>query len=243
MTMLFQSLRRIGRWAGPGLLSVCLLAAGGPGAARAGAQGVSITTFHGDNARLGWNNRETALTPDAVAGRAFGKRWERRLGGKVTGSPLYVSRLVVAGRARGVVYAATGDNSVYALDAADGRVLWARRRLAPPPRDWRGSPEMGILGTPVVDEAAGTLYACGVRPRGLRQVFQVWALDLATGATRAGWPVTLAGEDRGCRFEAGQLYQRGALSLVDGWVYAPFGGRGDVPPWHGWGVVTGMRST
>jgi hypothetical protein len=24
------------------------------------------------------------------------------------------------------------------------------------------------------------------------------------------------------------------LSLVNGWVYVPFGGRGDTPPWRGW---------
>ncbi len=205
------------------------------------AQGVSITTFHGGNARLGWNDQEVILTPAAVKSRLFGKLWERPLGGKVTGSPLYVSRLEIAGHARAVVYAATDDNSISALDAANGHPLWVRRQLAPVPRDWRGHPDMGILGTPVIDLDSRTLYACSVRVRGLRQIFQVWALDIRTGATRPGWPVTLAGMDRGCRFEAGQLYQRGALALQDGWVYAPFGGRGDAPPWHGWVMGVNTR--
>ena len=195
---------------------------------------VSITTFHGDNARLGWNDREAALTPTAVGSRAFGKLWGTPLGGKVTGSPLYLPQVTMGGRARHVVYAATDDNSVYALDALTGHILWARRQLTPPPRDWRNRAQMGILSTPVLDPGTQTLYACALRPRGLRQVFQMWALDLRTGATRPGWPVTLGGTDQGCRFEGGQVLQRGALTWIDGWVYAPFGARGDSPPWHGW---------
>jgi hypothetical protein len=35
--------------------------------------------------------------------------------------------------------------------------------------------------------------------------------------------------------------QRGALSLVNGWLVIPFGGRGDAPPWRGWVVAFNTR--
>jgi hypothetical protein len=93
---------------------------------------VHSLTFHYDNARLGWNNRETKLTPATVRAQSFGKLWDQPLDGFVNGSPLQVSGINVGGQKRDVVYAATERNSVYALDAASGKVLWSRKQLAPP---------------------------------------------------------------------------------------------------------------
>ena len=86
------------------------------------ARAVDILTFHGDQARLGWNASETRLTHASVNNREFGKLWEAVLDGQVYGSPLHLA-YTVNGRMRDVVYAATERNSVYALDAADGSVL------------------------------------------------------------------------------------------------------------------------
>lgn len=204
------------------------------------AQAVDVLTFHGGESRLGWNSAETKLTPASVKSGAFGKRWQTALDGGVRGAPLYVSDLEVAGTKHNVVYAATENNSVFALDAATGAILWSARQLAPPLSEaqwsgnWFNGSHHGILSTPVIDRSHGILYTCGVRARGLRQLFQVWGLDLTTGSVKTGWPVTLKGHSRGAAFEAGQVMQRGALSLVNGWLYIPFGGRGDTPPWRGW---------
>ncbi len=203
-------------------------------------QGVNITTFHCDEARLGWNAAETQLTPAGVQNGAFGKLWQATLDAGVPGSPLYVSGLDIAGQKLDVVYAATANNSVFALNAATGKTLWARPRLREPLDEAQftgsrfGFEKHGILSTPVLDLQSGTLYTCTIRAKGLRQQFEVWALDLRTGETRPGWPVALKGRYKGTPFVAGQVMQRGALSLVDGWVYVPFGGRGDIPPWRGW---------
>lgn len=204
-----------------------------------GQSAVSITTFHGENSRLGWNARETRLTPANVVPATFGRRWHTALDDVVHGSPLLVADLEVKGKRQDVVFAATNGNSVYALSAADGSILWESKALAPPLTDsqfgWgRGKDPHGILSTPVIDLKTGTLYVCMPRARGLRQVFQSFALDIRTGKTRPGWPVTLDGEYRGARFTPGQLMQRGALALHEGWLYIPFGGRGDIPPWRGW---------
>lgn len=201
---------------------------------------VHSLTFHYDNARLGWNNRETKLTPASVRVEKFGKLWDQPLDGFVNGSPLQVSSIAVGGQKRDVVYAATERNSVYALDAASGKVLWSRKELAPPVTamefsgEWRTNIVHGVLSTPVIDLSSGTIYVCGLTAPGLRQQFIVWALDIRTGKTRSGWPVVVRGSYGNTPFVPGQVMQRGALSLVNGWLYVPFGGRGDTPPWRGW---------
>jgi hypothetical protein len=201
---------------------------------------VHSLTFHYDNARLGWNNRETKLTPATVRAQSFGRLWDQPLDGFVNGSPLQVSGINVGGQKRDVVYAATERNSVYALDAASGKVLWSRKQLAPPIHSngvlRRVAPNIvhGVLSTPVIDLSSGTIYVCGLHAPGLRQQFVVWALDIRTGKNRPGWPVVVRGSYRNTPFVPGQVMQRGALSLVNGWVYVPFGGRGDTPPWRGW---------
>src|SRR5207248_246515 len=114
-------------------------------------------------ARLGWNAAETRLTPANIRVGSFGKLWQTPLDGGVPGSPLYVSGLILAGRKRDVVYACTDHNSVFALDAETGQVLWERKQLAVPLSDaqftgsWFGNSRHGILGTPVIDPATGTI--------------------------------------------------------------------------------------
>ncbi len=209
------------------------------GAMRSESQKVDNLTFHGDNARLGWNASEKVLTPNTVSKDTFGKLWHAPLDGDVPVSPLLVTNLKIGGAEHDVVYAATDHNSVFALDSISGKVLWERKHLFEPLTQaqftggWFG-PVHGILSTPVIDRKNGTLYVCTIRARGLRQHFDVWALDLTTGATKAGWPITLKGRYKDTPFVPGQVMQRGALIISNGWVYVPFGGRGDIPPWRGW---------
>jgi hypothetical protein len=198
---------------------------------------VDLLTFHGGNARLGWNAAETVLTPSNVAQKSFGKLWQADLDGIVAGSPLFVSGVQMGWRKRDTVYAATMSNSVHAIDAASGAVIWSATLDSPVSRleySGGGDGTVGILSTPAIDRQAGNIYVCGVHRKGFRQIHLVWALDMTSGKIRPGWPVTLAGSYKGVAHEGGQLIQRGALMLQDGWLYIPFGGRGDTPPWHGW---------
>lgn len=202
--------------------------------------GVNILTFHGDAQRLGWNRQETLLTPDNVTARAFGKLWETSLDAQVYGSPLHVSSLEIGGQTQDVVFVGTEKNSVYALDAASGKILWGPKTLAPHLNETQYNdcnnvrPAHGITGTPVIDLTTKTIYVCGVTQPGIRQVYQLWALDITNGDVRPGWPVTLKGSYKGCAFDAGQLTQRGGLNLVNGWVYITFSSRCDIGEWHGW---------
>jgi outer membrane protein assembly factor BamB len=217
------------------------------GARASSAQPVDVTTYHYDNARLGGNVRESQLTPAAVSGGRFGKLWDNPLDGYVHGSPLLVTAVPIAGTRHDVVYAVTDANRAYALDAANGRVLWKSAPLAPPLTagqfngSWNSSERHGVLSTPVIDRERETLYTCAPRAQGLRQFYEVHALDLRTGKPRPGWPIALSGRYKGAVFTPGQIMQRGALTLSRGRLYIPFGGRGDIPPWRGWVLALDTR--
>ena len=92
---------------------------------------------------------------------------------------------------------------------------------------------VGITSTPVVDTAAGRVYAVGmVRPA----QHMLWDLDLATGQLVGSTPADAPGA------EPAVHNQRGALTLANGRVYVPFGGRyGDCGDYHG-RVVSRWRS-
>jgi len=77
----------------------------------------------------------------------------------------------------------------------------------------------GVTGTPVIDPAAGTLYAVDALGR-------LHALALATGAERSGWPVQLYDDP-----EHSLVW--GALAFVDGRVYAATGSYCDFKPFEG----------
>jgi outer membrane protein assembly factor BamB len=209
------------------------------------ARKIDVTTFHYDLARTGWNAKERVLTPRSVEKTRFGRWWHTPLDGQVYAAPLVVTGVSVNGRPRDVVIAPTENNTVFALDADTGAVLW-KQHLATPLTDDEYNdcinitPLHGITSTPVIDLDRKEIYVCGLTHARLKQVYKVWALDLASGAVKSGWPVTLQGQYKEKPFDGGQLTQRGALTMVDGWIYVPFSSRCDIGEWHGW--VMGVDS-
>jgi PQQ-like domain len=210
-------------------------------AASGGDEG-GILTFGGDTARTGWNRGERLLTPATVA--SLRKLWTTAVDGGIFAQPLVVPGLAMFGRVRTVVYVATVHDRLYALDAADGRVLWGPVALGTPAAvasSCVGVSPAGIIGTPVVDRGAGTLYVAGltVASGGRGTAYTIAALDVKSGATRPGWPVELSPPAAsGFHFEPSVQQQRGALTLVGGIVYVPFGGyAGDCGAYHGWIVA------
>jgi len=204
---------------------------------------VEILTFHGDLARTGWNADERALTPATVRSAAFGRLWTVPLDGEIYAEPL-VARVPVGGTPRTSVYAVTGQDLVYAFDGGDGARLWGPVSLGTPVSradlPCGNIDPVGITSTPVIDRASSTLYVVGLTTpdAGRTKVYKIAALDLATGAMRPGWPVVIAPPTTsGIPFDPGVQQQRGALALVHGVVYVPFGGYwGDCGNYHGWVV-------
>ena len=128
---------------------------------------------------------------------------------------LYAEPLVVGSR----VLAVTEANSVYALDATSGAVVWHVNLGAPVPLSMLQCGNIdpsGITGTPVVDVSPGTMFVVAFLKSGPHH--ELFALDLATGAVR--WHRAIDPPGLSPLVEQ----ERGAITLTGGRVYVPFGG-------------------
>jgi outer membrane protein assembly factor BamB len=153
---------------------------------------------------------------------------------------VYAQPLVFDGR----VYSATENDSVYALDAHDGKVLW-KRHLGTPMTNVGGQvgcgnvDPLGILSTPVIDTARHIIFVVATiqdQPPGHIH-HQLFGLDTTTGI-----PVVSVNADP----FPNPLYnqQRTGLLLANGRVYIGYGGyAGDCGPYHGWLVSLSESGT
>src|SRR5580765_7602745 len=170
---------------------------------------VNVLTYHNDFARTGQNTNETILTPANVNMNSFGKVFSYPVDGQIYAQPLYVSGLAIPGQGiHNVVFVATMHDSVYAFDAdsntnSNGGVLWqvSLGTSAIMPNNNFGNrygqyhdirPEVGIIGTPVIDLAAGTIYLSAFTHEGNSYVQRIHALSITTGAERSFSPVVVA---------------------------------------------------
>jgi outer membrane protein assembly factor BamB len=155
----------------------------------------------------------------------------------VYAQPLY---LAGNGTTPDLVIVATTQNHVIALNAASGAVVWDQTFGPSVPRSslcGQAVNPSGIIGTPVIDGAARTMYFNAITLSGSTPADMVYALDANTGMTKSGWPVDLnARATANARnFVSNVHNQRGALALVGGRVLVPFGGHGgDCGDYRGW---------
>ncbi len=203
----------------------------------------AVTTYHNDNARTGQNLNEPLLSPENVSAGQFGKRFSYPVDGAIYAQPLYLPRIEVNGELHDVVYVATGHDSVYAFDAdapGDGAPLWqvsflnaAQNVTSVPEADVNCpviAPELGIIGTPVIDGAAGTIYVIAeTKEAGPSYVFRLHALDVGSGAERPGSPVVIDAPG----FSPLVYKQRGALLLANGILYSEWSSHCDHGQYHG----------
>jgi hypothetical protein len=210
-------------------VAFCLVAAGA-----ACAQSISVTTHHYDNQRTGWNPSETILTPSAVAGGTFQLQQTVALDQQVDAQPLLAANRIVAGVAHDVVYLATENNSVYAIDASTGAILLQTNLGASVPQSalpggcGNNGNMIGIIGTPVIDPVAGFLYVVADVYDAASGASQYWlhALDMDT-LVDAIPPVVVAAKalltnGKTYDFTPASSRQRAALLLANGNVYAGF---------------------
>ena len=203
-----------------------------------------MMTYHGDKYRSGVNAQELALSATTVTQTSFGKLFSLQVDGQLYAQPLYVANLNVNGTYHNVVYVATQHDSVYAFDA-DGKTmtpLWHRSFIDPShgittfpqPQNGLISPEVGITGTPAIDQSTNTLYVLALTVENGTSIHRVHALDLITGSEKFNGPVQISGTYAGSTFNSARELQRPALLFLNGVVYIAFGSYGDNPPWQGW---------
>jgi outer membrane protein assembly factor BamB len=108
-------------------------------------------------------------------------KWTTELDGAIVASPLYAHGVSLDGQQRDVVLFETEAGSIYALDPRDGSIIWHDSfGIVTTPDEACGS--YGFSSTPAIDEQRGVVYAISADGH-------LHALDLATGAETAGWPV------------------------------------------------------
>src|SRR5215472_18265751 len=158
---------------------------------------VSVTTQHNDLARTGQNVNETILTPANVNQNQFALLFKAAVDNQVYAQPLVVSSVSIGGGTHNVVFVATTSNSVYAFDADTGTQYWHDNLGTPISNANYGSGcvdingNAGIVGTPVIDPSAGTLYVVNSLNNAGAFSFMLHALDITTGADKSGSPVQI----------------------------------------------------
>jgi len=223
-----------------GALRAATLATFVLGATAAGAADtVNVTTYHYDNYRTGWNPSETVLTPSRVkytgaTGKTFQMLDFVALDDQVDAQPLILTNQTIGRGTHNVVYVATENNSIYAIDADNGKILLKKNFGAPVPEEElpggcnNNAANVGITGTPVIDAANSTMYVIVYTyDNGSTPTYRIHALDPST-LTDLVTPVVVSASgklsnNRSYAFDAAVSRQRPALLLANGNVYAGFG--------------------
>src|ERR1700730_14101186 len=222
---------RAGRW--PALMSALAFVA-----LISSAFAQSVLTYHGRADRSG-NYTMPALSWDQARAWRLETACTGGFEGHLYAQPLYWRP---PGASTGLLIVASESNVVTAIDAANGTAVWTRPVGRPAPLSTFACGNidpLGITGTPVIDEANGTLYLDAMIADAAGPRHRIFALSLKDGAPLPGWPVDVADALRaqGQAFDPRVQNQRGALLILNGTVYVPYGGFfGDCGDYHGWVV-------
>jgi outer membrane protein assembly factor BamB len=173
--------------------------------------------YHGDSSGLGVaagvtsvDTSRRAWTSPAVDGQLYGEP------------------LVWDGR----IYVATENDTVYALSASTGAVVWSVHLASPVPSASLPcgdiSPTVGITGTPVIDRSRNEIFVVADEERNGTAAHILAGLDTSTGRVEMSRDVDPPGA------QTTALLQRTGLTLDAGQVVFGFGGNdGDCASYRG----------
>ncbi len=241
------------------VLTLVLSSCGGGGSSggsqSAPLSNLSVATWHYDNARTGATPNESSLSPANVNSTSFGVLFSLPVDGAVIGQALYLGSVPVTNKGvHNVLYVATMHDSVYAFDAdttsgANASPLWTKSLLGSGETtvpmsihkcqavtQWN---EVGVISTPVIDTAGGTLYVVAKSLSNGSPVMRLHALDVRSGQEKLTGPVQISASVNvgglSSTFSALAEMNRPALLLTNGHVYLGFGSNGcnDFSP-QGW---------
>jgi len=170
-----------------------------------------------DNFRSGNASDETTISASNVNGLKL--RWSTVVDGSVTTQPLYVHSVQIGGQARDLTIVGTAGNSLFALDANSGAVIWKRNFGPSTPNNWAIPDGFGIEAPPVIDRATNRVYI--VSTDGVfRTLSLIDGTDAAPSFAMIANPTT------------NNVW--GGLNKLDKYVYiATASNGGDVAPWRG----------
>ncbi|HZQ28831.1 MAG TPA: PQQ-binding-like beta-propeller repeat protein [Acidimicrobiales bacterium] len=176
------------------------------GAALASPASADWDRYHKDNVHSGVDTTQPALTPTVRA-------WATTpLDGNIYAEPLIVgSRVLVA----------TENDTMYALDARTGSVLWANHVATPVNQatlPCGNINPLGMTGTPVADVARNEVFVVAEEQTPGGVVHELFGFDIGSGAVRMHRVVDIPG------MQTNVHQQRGALALANGNVYVTYGG-------------------
>jgi outer membrane protein assembly factor BamB len=178
--------------------------------------GSSWLTYHNDLVRSGYDPNEPQFGSPRLD-------WQSpTLDGDVYAEPLV---------AKGAVFVATENDSVYALNDSTGAIIW--RTNVGVPVSLSSLPcgdidPLGITGTPVINLTSDTLYAAAFEQPANHFLY---AFNIVSGAVLWSRAIDPSGMDIITQ------QQRAALTLANGMVYVAYGGLdGDCGDYHGFVV-------
>ena len=185
--------------------------ADGAGTAKKHGSAANWPTYHANLARTAVDRTSSSLG-------GLRRIWSKQLDGQVYAEPLAVGKRV---------YAATENNTVYALGAGNGKIVWQRHLGTAVDASTLPcgniTPVTGITGTPAI--SGNTLYVTAFLS-GYRHV--LFGLRLNGGKVTLKRNVDAPGSDPRVHQE------RSALSVSKGRVYVPYGGMaGDCGAYRG----------
>jgi len=178
----------------------------------------SWTVYHGNALGTGADTSGVTFNPPTPA-------WTSPvLDGQVYGEPL---------EATGRVFVATENDTVYALAANTGAVLWSTHVGTPVPSGDLPcgdiSPHVGITGTPVVDVARGEIFAVADELVGGASAHFLVGFNMYSGTIDLDVAVDPPGQGTAA------ILQRTGLNLSNGNVVFGYGGNdGDCSSYSGW---------
>jgi len=197
-----------------------------PGAALAPSFTATDWPTFGMNAqRTGNNPVETVLTTSTVA--SLHTHWTKDLGGPILTQPTLAAGVNINGTLTDVVYAATLQGSMFALNASTGAVIW-QQKVTPAHTtcaDFNMSGgNIGYIGTPAIDRTRNRLYI--VSGDGF-----LHAYDLATGADLPALHVLIPD-----KADVSRTFVFGGPTLSGTSLYVTTASACDFTPYHGKGV-------
>ncbi len=210
-----------------------------------------VFTYHNDLSSDGVNGQEYALNASTVRSATFGKRFSCAIDASAYAQPLWVANVGIGGGTHNVIVAATQHDTVYVFDAdaAPCQTYWTQSLLGSG-ETWLNSgdvgtqditPEIGIVGTPVIDPNTQTIYVVSKSKIGGTVHQRLHALNLSDGSEKFSGPAEIAFSAYGHNFDPLRENQRCGLALVNGVVYIAYASHGDNPTYYG--LIVGYNAS